>query len=53
MGSLDIIETDNNKFYIIDVNSTSNFTPDYLDLMGFDPIEKIAQFIIEFYNKKN
>lgn len=45
MGGFDIIEGEDEKDYIIDVNSTSNFTPDYIDLLGFDPIEKMALYI--------
>jgi len=50
MGSVDFIETKNRGNYVIDVNSTSNFTPDYIPLLGFNPIEKMTDFIIDKYN---
>ena len=50
MGSLDFIENDNGEAYLIDVNATSNFTPDYIPLLGFDPMEFMAKFIVEKYD---
>lgn len=50
MGSLDFIESSNGTNHLIDVNATSNFTPDYIPLLGFDPIEKMAEYIISKYN---
>jgi ribosomal protein S6--L-glutamate ligase len=49
MGSLDFIENRKGMYYLIDVNATSNFTPDYIPLLGFDPIEKMAGYIIDKY----
>lgn len=46
MGSLDIIETGDHTFCIIDVNATSNFSEDNVEILGFDPIEKMAEYII-------
>ena len=46
MGSLDIIETDNNAFFIIDVNGTTNFSEDNIAMFGYDPIRPIADYII-------
>ncbi|MFO7890705.1 MAG: ATP-grasp domain-containing protein [bacterium] len=49
MGSLDIIETDNDQFHIIDVNATSNFSEDNVEMLGFDPIKVMAEYIINQY----
>jgi glutathione synthase/RimK-type ligase-like ATP-grasp enzyme len=49
MGSIDVIETLNDEYSIIDVNATSNFTPDYIPLLGFDPIETMAEYIYKQY----
>jgi len=51
MGSLDIIETNSKEFYIIDVNSTSNFSEDNVEMLGFDPIEIMADYILKKYNE--
>jgi len=51
MGSLDIIETKENEFYIIDVNATSNFSEDNIEMLGFDPIEKMGNYITKKYNE--
>ncbi len=51
MGSVDIIETSGDKFYIIDVNATSNFSKDNVEMLGFDPIEVMAEYIISKYKK--
>lgn len=53
MVSFDFIEDDAGQFWLIDVNGTSNFTPDYCDLLGFDPIKKMADFIMERINATN
>lgn len=50
IGSLDIVETDDVNFYIIDVNATSNFSEDNIDMLGFDPIKKMAEYIIHQYS---
>ena len=50
MGSLDFIETEEGRVYLIDVNATSNFTPDYVPLLGFDPMEKMATYIVQKHN---
>jgi glutathione synthase/RimK-type ligase-like ATP-grasp enzyme len=49
MGSLDIIETDQDKFFIIDVNATSNFSEDNVAMFGYDPIRPMAEYIISRY----
>ncbi|RKY89702.1 hypothetical protein DRQ09_00900 [candidate division KSB1 bacterium] len=49
MGSIDIIESIDGKNYIIDVNATTNFTPDYIDLLGFNPLERMCDFVIKKY----
>lgn len=49
MGSMDFIETESGKFYLIDVNATSNFTPDYIPLLGFDPIKKMTDYVLTKY----
>lgn len=49
MGSLDFIQTKNGDYYIIDVNATSNFTHDYIPLLGFDPIKKMTDYILKKY----
>ncbi|SRR6056297_467895 len=51
MGSLDIIETINKEFYIIDVNATSNFSEDNIEMLGFDPIKVMAKHIKEKYKE--
>ncbi len=51
MGSLDVIETNTNDFYIIDVNSTSNFSEDNVEMLGFDPIESMAKHIAKKYKE--
>lgn len=50
MGSLDFIESGHGMIYLIDVNATSNFTLDYVPLLGFDPIEKMVEYIFKEYN---
>lgn len=49
MGSLDFIEDEKGRAFLIDVNATSNFTPDYIPLLGFDPIEKMAEYVVNKY----
>lgn len=49
MAGLDFIESEEGKAWLIDINATSNFTPDYIPLLGFDPIEAIANFILGRY----
>ena len=51
MGSLDIIETNSKKFYIIDVNATSNFSEDNIEMLGFDPIKVMSKYIERKYKK--
>jgi len=51
MGSLDIIENKENEFYIIDVNGTSNFSEDNIEMLGFDPIELMAKYIKRKYDE--
>jgi len=51
MGSLDIIESSDGKNYIIDVNATTNFTPDYCDMLGFNPLDCMCDYIAERYRK--
>lgn len=36
---------------MIDVHATSNFTPDYILHLGFDPVEKRADFIAGEYRR--
>ena len=45
MGSLDIIEKENGDCIVIDVNSTSNFSQDNIEFLGFNPMEKMAEYI--------
>lgn len=49
MGSLDIIECSHDIFYIIDVNATTNFSEDNIEMLGFDPIKVMAEHIIDQY----
>lgn len=49
MGSLDIIECSKDTFYIIDVNATTNFSEDNIEMLGFDPIKVMAEYIIDQY----
>jgi ribosomal protein S6--L-glutamate ligase len=51
MGSLDIVENKDNEFYIIDVNATSNFSEDNIEMLGFDPIEFMAKHIKMKYDE--
>ena len=51
MGSLDFIENENEEACLIDVNTTSNFTPDYVPLLGFDPVDKMAEYILDKYSR--
>lgn len=51
MGSLDIVENKENEFYIIDVNGTSNFSEDNIEMLGFDPIELMAKYIKRKYDE--
>ena len=51
MGSLDIVESDGDEFCIIDVNATTNFSPDNLDWLGLDPMQVMAEYIINKYKK--
>lgn len=51
MGSLDIIETNDNEFYIIDVNATSNFSEDNISFLGFDPMKVMSDYIVRRYKK--
>jgi len=53
MGSLDIIECNNDTFYIIDVNATTNFSEDNIEMLGFDPIKVMAEYIINQYSYIN
>lgn len=50
MGSIDLIER-GEKFYVIDVNSTSNFSEDKVKLLGFDPTLNMAEYIKKCYKK--
>ena len=50
MGGIDFVER-GNKFYVIDVNSTSNFSEDKVNLLGFDPTLKMAEYIKKCYEK--
>ena len=52
MGSLDIIE-DGEDFYIIDVNSVSNFAPENIDMFGFNLIKDMAKYIVKRYKEFN
>lgn len=51
MGSLDIIEKENGENIVIDVNSTSNFSKDNLEFLGFNPMENMAKFISERFRE--
>ena len=44
MGGLDFIRDKEGQLYLIDLNATSNFTPEYFDLLGFDPVERMANY---------
>jgi len=49
MGSLDIIESKDDSFYVIDVNATSNFSEDNVEMFGFDPLRVMAEYIEKQY----
>lgn len=50
MGSLDIIESDHG-FYIIDVNSVSNFAPENIEMFGYNMIKDMAKYIASRYKE--
>ncbi len=47
MGGLDFIRDREGQLYLLDLNATSNFTPEYLTFLGFDPVERMATYIIQ------
>ncbi len=47
MGGLDFIRDKEGQLYLLELNATSNFTPEYIDLLGFDPVERMAEYIIQ------
>ncbi len=47
MGGLDFIQDEKGQLYLIDLNATSNFTPEYIPLLEFDPVERMADYILE------
>ncbi len=49
LAGLDIIETKKDKYVVIDVNVSTNFTEDYIKLVGFNPLEPVADMIIRKY----
>jgi glutathione synthase/RimK-type ligase-like ATP-grasp enzyme len=51
MGSLDIVETDGDKFYLIDINGTSNFSEDNIEMFGYDPMAPMAEYITTRYKR--
>ena len=51
MGSLDVIETTDGEFRIIDVNATSNFSEDNIEMFGYDPIQPMAEHIVTRYRR--
>lgn len=51
MGSLDIVEIDD-EFYIIDVNATSNFSEDNVQMLGFNPMKVMAEYIETKYRNR-
>lgn len=51
MGGIDFIEDTTGVSHLIDINPSSNFTPDLNYLYGFDPIDKMADYILEKYQK--
>ncbi|MGM0502292.1 MAG: ATP-grasp domain-containing protein, partial [Bacillota bacterium] len=50
LGSLDIIESEDD-FYIIDVNSVSNFAPENIEMFGFNLIKDKADYIVKRYQE--
>ena len=50
LGSLDIIES-KDDFYIIDVNSVSNFAPENIEMFGFNLIKDTAHYIVKRYKQ--
>jgi len=51
MGSLDIIESEGDEFFVIDTNATSNFSADNVAMLGYDPIQVMVDHIISQYHK--
>ncbi len=49
MAGLDFIEDGSGGGHLIDINPSSNFSPDLNPLYGFDPIEKMAAYILKRY----
>lgn len=47
MGGLDLIQDEAGRSYLLELNATSNFTPEYVPLLGFDPVERMADYILE------
>lgn len=47
MGGVDFIRDRDGRLYLLDLNATSNFTPEYVALLGFDPVERMADYILE------
>jgi len=47
MGSLDLIQDEEGRIYVLELNATSNFTPEYIPLLGFDPVERMADYILK------
>jgi len=47
MGSLDLVQDEEGRIYVLEINATSNFTPEYVFLLGFDPVERMADYILE------
>ncbi len=50
MGSVDIIESSDDEFYLIDINATSNFSEDNVEMLGFDPLQVMAEYILKRYS---
>ena len=48
MGSMDIIEN-GEKYYIIDVNSVSNFAEENIEMFGFNLIKDMASYVVSRY----
>lgn len=50
MGGIDVIVSENGP-YIIDVNATSNYSKDFVEFLGKNPLSKMGDLIIEEYEK--
>jgi ribosomal protein S6--L-glutamate ligase len=49
MAGIDLIES-SEGLYVIDVNSTSNYSKKFIDMLGYNPMDEMVNLIIDEYN---